>query len=364
MRKLAAQQLTTGLSRLLSILLLPLSLIYRAATTFRNHLYDVQSKKTLDFTPFIVSVGNLSAGGTGKTPMVAYLAQWLSADCPLAILSRGYGRQTRGVRIAREHDTARTLGDEPYLFYRKFGTQVTVAVGEERVVAVPEIMFHAPDTQVILLDDAYQHRAIGRDFNILLTSYPRPFYADRVLPAGRLREARRGAQRADAVVVTKCPDHLPEDEQTQITRHIRQYAQPTVPVFFTGIRYEAPRVLSPKKDAPDTLATDRAVVLFSGLADAAPFEAYARQHFQVTDHITFGDHHRYRDKDRQQLTAALKKVGPSACLLTTEKDMVKLDDAPWHPLPIYYLPIQPWFLAQEDQFQDLLRQQICTYHGA
>lgn len=352
------------MSRLLSILLFPLSLVYRAVTTFRNHLYDIRSKKTIDFTPFIISVGNLSVGGTGKTPMVTYLAQRLRADYPLAILSRGYGRQTRGVRIANEHDTARTLGDEPYLFYRKFNKQVTVAVGEERVAAVPEIVYHAPDTQVILLDDAYQHRAIGRDFNILLTSFQRPFYADRVLPAGRLRESRRGAQRADAVVVTKCPDHLSEDERGRITDHIRRYAPPSVPVFFTGIRYEVPRALVPKKRETNALAPDQTVVLFSGLADAAPFEAYARQHFKVTDHITFGDHHRYRDKDRQLLTAALKKVGPSACLLTTEKDMVKLDDAPWHPLPIYYLPIQPWFLAQEDQFQALLRQQICTYYGA
>ncbi len=339
-------------------------MIYRAATTFRNHLYDIQSKKTIAFTPFIISVGNLSVGGTGKTPMVVYLAQWLAADYPLAILSRGYGRQTRGVRIANAQDTARTLGDEPYLFYRKFGKQIIVAVGEERVAAVPEILFHTPDTQLILLNDAYQHRAIGRNFNILLTNHARPFYTDRVLPAGRLRESRRGAQRADAVVVTKCPDHLPEETRNQIMNRIRRYARPTVPVFFTGIRYEAPRAVSPKKDAPATLAPGQTVVLFSGLADAAPFEAYARQHFKVTDHITFGDHHRYRDDDRQHLTAALNKAGPSACLLTTEKDMVKLDDAPWHPLPIYYLPIQPWFLAQEDQFQDLLQQRIQAYYGA
>ncbi|MGB3778502.1 MAG: tetraacyldisaccharide 4'-kinase, partial [Tunicatimonas sp.] len=204
------------MSRLLSILLFPLSLIYRAATTFRNHLYDIQSRKTIAFTPFIISVGNLSVGGTGKTPMVVYLAQRLKDDYPLAILSRGYGRQTRSVRIANAQDTARTLGDEPYLFYRRFGKQSTVAVGEERVAAVPEILFHTPDTQVILLDDAYQHRAIGRDFNILLTNHARPFYADQVLPAGRLRESRRGAQRADAVVVTKCPNHLPEETRNQI----------------------------------------------------------------------------------------------------------------------------------------------------
>ena len=352
------------MSRPLSIVLSPLSWLYRAVTDFRNHLYNIESKKTLGFTPFIVSVGNLSVGGTGKTPMVAYLTQWLKEDYRLAILSRGYGRQTRGVRIANEHDTARTLGDEPYLFYRKFNRQVTVAVGEERVAAVPEILYHAPDTQVILLDDAYQHRAIGRDLNVLLTSYARPFYTDRVLPAGRLRESRRGAQRADVVVVTKCPDALSEADRNRMTDRIRRYARPDVPVFFTGIRYEAPQVVFPKEGQPATLRPGQTVVLFSGLADAAPFEAYVREHFKVTYHITLGDHHRYRDNDRLHLTAALNKAGPSASLLTTEKDMVKLDDAPWRSLPLYYLPIQPRFLAHENQFQDLLQQQMQAYHGA
>ncbi len=352
------------MSRLLSIVLSPLSLIYRAVTDFRNHLYAIQSKKTIAFTPFIISVGNLSVGGTGKTPMVVYLAQWLKNDHPLAILSRGYGRQTRGVRLANAQDTARTLGDEPYLFYRRFGKYATVAVGEERVAAVPEILFHAPDTQLILLDDAYQHRAIGRDFNLLLTSYVRPFYSDRVLPAGRLREWRRGAQRADVVVVTKCPADLSENARNQVTDWVHRYAQPHVPVFFTGIRYEMPQPVFPNEGQSATLPPGQAVVLFSGLADAAPLDAYVRKHFNVSDHITFGDHHRYRDKDRQRLMAALNTAGPSACLLTTEKDMVKLDDAPWHPLPLYYLPIQLRFLAQEDQFQHLLRQRMQAYYGA
>ena len=336
-------------------------MVYRAVTDFRNHLYAIQSKKTIDFTPFIISVGNLSVGGTGKTPMVAYLAQWLKHDHALAILSRGYGRQTRGVRIAHEHDTARTLGDEPYLYYRKFGEPVTVAVGEERVAAVPEILFHAPDTQLILLDDAYQHRAIGRDFSILLTRYARPFYEDYVLPAGRLRESRRGARRADAVVVTKCPDGLPEGEREQITERIRAYASPDTPVFFTGLRYGAPQPASSANDPDPSLDNSRPVVLFSGLADASLFDAYARQHFAVAGHITFGDHHRYTPRDQQQLAAALDKTGPSAVLLTTEKDVVKLENT---NLPLFYLPVQSYFLSAEDQFQSLIAQRIRDYAAA
>ena len=345
--------------RLLSVILFPLSLLYRMATAFRNHLYDIQYKKTLDFTPFIISVGNLSVGGTGKTPMVAYLAQRLSADYSLAILSRGYGRQTRGVRIAGEQDSARTLGAAPYQLYRTFQSneQVTVAVGEERVAAVPEILHHAPHTQLVLLDDAYQHRAIARNFNILLTPYQHPFYADYVLPRGRLREARPGAGRADAIIITKCPDGLSESQLRQMTGKVLVHASPDVPVFFTGIRYGVPR---PVFEA-HTMA--HRVVLFSGLADASLFDAYAREHFDVAEHITLADHHRYREKDRQQLAAALEKAGPSASLLTTEKDMVKLEEPAWRRLPVFYLPIQPYFLQQESQFQDRLLRQIKTYHG-
>ena len=347
------------LSKFFRLLIFPFGVLYGWITTFRNHLYDIQSKKTIVFTPFIISVGNLSVGGTGKTPMVAYLAEGLLADYPLAILSRGYGRQTRGVRIANEQDTARTLGDEPYLFYRKFASKksVTVAVGEERVAAVPEILYRAPNTQLILLDDAYQHRAIARDFNILLTSYQRPFYEDYVLPGGRLREARRGARRADAVVVTKCPDDLSEEEMQRVAGKVLGHASPDVSAYFTGLRYGTPQ---PVFGA--TKMTNQ-VVLFSGLADASLFDAYARKHFVVVDHITFADHHRYRDKDRYQLAAALEKAGPSASLLTTEKDMVKLADPAWQRVPIFYLPIQPYFLRHKHQFQDQLLRRIKTYHG-
>ena len=350
---------STLLFRTFRSLLLPFSLVYGWITTFRNHLYRIQYKRTIDFTPFIISVGNLSVGGTGKTPMVAYLAEWLQQQHPLAILSRGYGRQTHGVRIAREEDTARTLGDEPYLFYRTFKAAegVTMAVGEERVAAVPEILFHAPDTRLILLDDAYQHRAIGRDFNILLTAYQRPFYEDYLLPAGRLRESRRGARRADAIIVTKCPDALSEEAMSQITGRVLEHASSGVPVYFTGLRYRAAQPVF------ETEEVTRRVVLFSGLADPSLFDHYARKHFTVAVHITYADHHRYTDKDRHQLAAALKEAGPSASLLTTEKDMVKLQDPAWHRLPVFYLPIQPYFLRSEDQFRTQLQEKMTTYYG-
>ena len=217
------------------VLLWPFTLLYKSITRFRNYLYDTGYQKTVDFTPFIISVGNLSVGGTGKSPMIEFLADRLLREgYSIAILSRGYGRKTRGVRLATDKDSAETLGDEPYQFYRKYQQKpVAVAVAEERVLGVPEIMHHNPETQVVLLDDAYQHRAIDRNLNLLLTPFDRPFYRDYVLPTGRLRESRSGAKRADAVIVTKCPDELGTAQQEEITTHIMQYTQRDTPVFFS-----------------------------------------------------------------------------------------------------------------------------------
>ena len=346
------------LSRLLPIILSPLSLLYRSVTGFRNHLYNIGYKKTIFFTPFVISVGNLSVGGTGKTPMIAYLAHWLQAEHPLAILSRGYRRKTRGVRLAREDDTAQTLGDEPYQLYRTFQDRpnVKVAVGEERIVAVPIILQEHPATELILLDDAYQHRAIGRDVNILLTSFQRPFYQDSLLPLGRLRESRRGARRADVVVVTKCPTDLSEERQQTMRTAIHRYTAPETLVFFTAIRYEAPRSVFNNSDWSQ-MAPAQKVILFSGLADPTPLQEYVQAHFTIVDQFHFPDHHHYTQQDYQRLREAYQQAGRDTCLLTTEKDMVKLitEESEWECLPVFYLPIQVYFLQHEAEFQLVLK---------
>lgn len=352
------------LLRWTGFILWPLGLLYRWITGFRNHLYDIQYKKSIAFTPFIIDVGNLSVGGTGKSPMIEYLAHWLHKQYPLAILSRGYLRQTRGFRLASAEDTAATLGDEPFQFYRKFShlSKVKVAVGEERVAAVPEILFHHPETQLILLDDAFQHRAIAADFHILLTAYQKPFYQDHILPVGRLREARKEASRADMVVVTKCPDELSENKQQEMRHKIHRYTSDTVPVFFSGIRYDTPAaVFKTGKPFTDT------VILFSGLADPSVFDAYARNRYKVVDHISFGDHHRYDSNDVHQIKQMLESSEKGTSLLTTEKDMVKLIDAEmavqWQDLPLFYLPIQTYLLHDEDIFKDVILRQIQQYQG-
>jgi len=340
------------------LVLWPLTALYNGVTRLRNQLYNAGYQKTLDFTPFIISVGNLSVGGTGKSPMVEYLTDWLLQENYLvAILSRGYGRKTRGVRLANNKDSAETLGDEPYQFYRKYrGKSVAVAVAEERVLGVPEIMHHHPDTQIILLDDAYQHRAIARNLNILLTSFDRPFYQDWVLPAGRLRESRYGAKRASAVVVTKCPNDLSIAQQEEIAAQVRRYTQSGAPVFFSGIRYADP------KPVFEGIELNEQVIAFSGIARPILFEQYVQQHFLTQEYITFADHHRYTEKDINQLRTKAHQLGADTAFITTEKDMVKMISGPltqeWQELPLFYIPIQPYFLPDDTTFYDWLRQHI------
>lgn len=345
------------LPALSQLVLWPLAGLYDGITRFRNHLYNIGYKKTLDFTPFVVSVGNLSVGGTGKSPMIEYLTDYLLGEnYSVAILSRGYGRKTQGVRLATDEDSAETLGDEPYQFYRKYQSKsVTVAVAEERILGVPEIMHHYPETQVILLDDAYQHRSIARDLNLLLTSFDRLFYQDWVLPAGRLRESRTGAKRADAVIVTKCPDDLSEPAQKKITTKIARYTQKRTPVFFSSIRYGKP------KAAFNHAELGKKIIAFSGIARPQPFQQYVQQHFLTEEYITFADHHRYTEKDIENLQ---RRISENTCLMTTEKDMVKMISGSlterWQQLPLFYIPIQTCFILDDAAFLTWLHQSISS----
>lgn len=295
--------------------LLPLSWIYGAVTDVRNFLFDngiLHSEKVLQK---VIVVGNLTVGGTGKTPVIEYLTRLLAKKMPTAILSRGYGRETRGFIEADSHATAATIGDEPFQFYTKFNEEAIVAVCEKRVEGALKIHEKHPDIQLLLLDDAFQHRAIRRDTNILLNDYNRPFYKDHPFPAGRLRERRHGARRADAVIVTKCPTELSVSEKGNITENIRRYTRAGVPVFFATTRYDVPRSY---EGAPVELKN---VKMAAGIANPQPFAAYLTTRFSVTDQKVFPDHHNYTPSDVEDLIKNLKN---DTFVVTTEKDMVKL----------------------------------------
>ena len=235
--------------KFLRVLLWPFSVLYHGLTALRNRLFDsgwLQSTQPRGV--FCLGVGNLSVGGTGKTPLTAWLLAHLRPRYRVATLSRGYGRRTRGFRLANAADTAETLGDEPLQLYRTCGGPVAVA--EDRAAGVAGLLALSPPPQLVLLDDAFQHRRLRPHLQLLLTDFSQPFYRDSLLPAGRLRESRHGAARADAVLVTKCPENLSFLQKETMTRHIRAYAGRQTPVFFTGIRYGPPRPL--RADVPVT----------------------------------------------------------------------------------------------------------------
>ncbi|GAB3012506.1 tetraacyldisaccharide 4'-kinase [Spirosoma pulveris] len=299
---------------------------------------------------YTIGVGNLTVGGTGKTPMVEFLIKrsvfeqaYTAGDT--ATLSRGYGRQTTGFRVVSEVDTASTVGDEPLLLYRKFSPLIRVSVGERRAPALQSLMYLNPDTKEVLLDDAFQHRAVQPHLAILLMDYNRPFYLDYPFPAGRLRERRRGARRADVIVVTKCPNNLETDQQLQIEANIRPYAGVKTPIFFAGLQYGQPVSFASKP----VVAEVRQVVLVSGLANPGPLEQYVRNTYTLLYHVRFADHHAYQ---RADIDAVLAKLPADALVLTTEKDWVKLDllltDEERNDLPFAYLPVAMQFLGSQE----------------
>lgn len=335
---------------ILRILLLPFAALYNLITWLRNRLYDQGLRPSIKFEVPVIGIGNLAAGGTGKTPLTEYLIRLLARDHKVATLSRGYRRATKGFHIAGITDSAATLGDEPFQFYLKYGDRVTVAVGEERAYAIPNILQEHPDTQIILLDDAYQHRSVTPSLNILLSDYHRPFYNDLLLPAGRLRESRSSAKRADVVVVTKCPSEMSDEEIIEIEKKIREYVMK--PIFFTHIRYRDPVAF-----ADHGLKLSDKVVLVSGISNHKPFEHYAAQNFTVVKQFNFKDHHSYTTSDIEKLNRFVKEH-PGASILTTEKDKVKLEAKEFErynrSLPLFYLPIEIEFIKNGQDFDEIV----------
>ncbi len=312
----------------LKVLLWPFTILYNLVTRVRNYLFDIGQKPSFKFDSVVISVGNLNVGGSGKTPMVEYLVRLLGTRYKVAILSRGFGRKTHGFRIASDDDNATTLGDEPYQYYLKFGKNVSVCVGEERALAIPTILNERPSTQIILLDDAFQHRTVVPQFSILLTEFSRPFYSDFVLPFGRLREARSGADRADAIIVTKCS-----------------------PIYFSSIFYKEAVPFSGGQ------SVGKRVVLVSGIANSSALESFVAEHFQLQKHFKFNDHHFYSSADLSKIQTGADHLGADS-IITTEKDMVKLISPQLQADLIrtkwFYLPVETSFLDRGADFDKLV----------
>ncbi len=330
------------------LLLYPFAVLFDAITRIRNRMYDKGVKPVARFDLPVIGVGNLSVGGTGKTPMVEYLIRLLSPIAPVATLSRGYGRRTKGIRIAGPLDTADTLGDEPFQFFRKYGDKTIVAVGEDRAMAIPYILQEHPEVGVVLLDDAFQHRRVVPSLQILLTDYNSPFTQDCLLPAGRLRESKYGAARADMVVVTKCPQGISDDQMLRLERHIRRYSDR--PVFFSTVSYGDLVAAAGHHAAPDVIDN---VVLISGIANAVPLETYVGRTYRLVKHFRYRDHHIYTPRE---LTEACEfAAAHNAVIVTTEKDVVKMDGELFAQASVglYYLPIAISFIKNGKEFDEM-----------
>lgn len=342
---------------ILKWILLPFSLLYELVTSIRNHLFDIGYKKSFEFEANVIGVGNLTVGGTGKSPMVEYLIRLLQDKYKIATLSRGYGRKTKGFRIGDKDDNSLSIGDEPYQFLQKY-SNVTVTVGEERAVAIPHILAEvSPD--VILMDDSYQHRYVKPSLNILLSDYTRPFYTDLILPSGRLRESRKGAKRADIVVVTKCPASLSKMEKESIESSIKKYSD--APIFFSTINYLN---YIPFNNENAIAAKD--VILFTGLANPKPFTEYVSSNFNLVDDLYFPDHHQYSLKDINTIEERFRQLSSeNKCIITTEKDIVKLKlkelRSRIEHWPLFYVPIEAQFIENGNIFDLLVLNSIIDY---
>ncbi len=330
-------------------LLLPFSLIYGAVILLRNWMYNKNILKSSSFNFPIICVGNLAVGGTGKTPMVEYLIRLLQKDHNTATLSRGYKRKTEGFAIAGATTTALDIGDEPMQFHQKY-PGVTVAVGEERLVAIPQLLHDKPETQVIILDDAFQHRAVRAGLNILLTEYKNLYTRDLMMPAGDLRDVRVSSKRADIIIITKCPK-LGKEEKENLRREIAPSA--TQQLFFTEIVYTKPYHLFTK--ALSSISANTDILLVCGIANPKPLKEFLTEHVHTYDMLRYPDHHIFHTNDLDDIKRQFEKIASTdKIVLTTEKDAVRLQkfEEQLKDFPIYVIPIEHNFLFDEGKVFD------------
>jgi tetraacyldisaccharide 4'-kinase len=335
------------------ILLFPFSLVYALVVCIRNWCFDKRIFHSTSFNLPIICVGNLAVGGTGKSPMVELLIRMLKDRYTIAVLSRGYKRKTRGYALADSSTSALDIGDEPMQFHRKF-PDVVIAVGEERIVAIPQLLHDRPDTQAILLDDAFQHRAVRAGLNILLTDHSNLFTRDWWLPSGDLRDAPSSYRRADVIIVTKCPEDLSEDERRSIAIEIDPIAHQQI--FFSSIRYGMPYHII--RQTTTVIDGDVEVLLVSGIANPAPLKLWLDRHSKTYYEMAYGDHHIFSIDDLKAVVRRFDGIqAEKKIIVTTEKDAVRLVKFKQElgDCPIYVLPITSQFLfGDDDRFKAII----------
>ena len=330
--------------KILRWLFFPISLLYAGIMMCRNWAFDKKWFSVYRSTIPTISVGNLNTGGTGKTPFVEFLIEKLKAEFQLATLSRGYGRKTKGFLRASEKDNAQSLGDEPYQMQLKYGKQVLVSVDEKRANGLQELEKLKDTPDLVIMDDAYQHRYAERDLNILLTSYDDLFVDDFVLPTGNLRESRVGARRSDMIVVTKCSSDLSASQKNNVIRRLSKYCTKEQ-IYFSSIKYG--RFKNLQHESVELESNNLAVL--TGIANPQPFLNHLDR-YQIVEHFKFRDHHSFTKADLDAISVKLSQK--DVPLVTTEKDMVRLLSLADHSLfkerEVLYLPIAVQIDREED----------------
>ncbi|MEM0991503.1 MAG: tetraacyldisaccharide 4'-kinase [Bacteroidota bacterium] len=351
------------IKNLARLLLLPLSLLYGIGVSSRHFLYGSGLLKSTEFSIPLISVGNLSVGGAGKTPHVEYLIRLLKDYINVGTLSRGYKRKTKGFLFVHGHQNASEVGDEPLQYKRKF-PDVLVAVGENRTLAIPEMMRYFPDTQLVILDDAFQHIAIKPSLNILLTEYEHPFTTDFLLPSGRLREWRSAYQRADLIVVTKCPPLLAQERKERMIERIQPL--PHQKIFFSHYTYGHPYYIFNRRYR-GKLSKEVDVLLICAIARTDYLLDYLEEQVNSIVLMSFEDHHYFTKHDIGSLNATFQRMkSERKVIITTEKDAMRLElhkaFLTEHQLPIFVLPAQVDFLFEEgEQFDEAIRNHLLSF---
>jgi tetraacyldisaccharide 4'-kinase len=351
-----------------NILLYPVSILYGLITAFRNFLYDSELLPTDEFSFPVICVGNITVGGTGKTPHTEYLAGLLKQYFKVATLSRGYKRVTRDFRIATPESLVSEIGDEPMQIYRKM-PDVLVTVDRKRVHGVDMILEKNPQIDVIILDDAFQHRSIIPGYSILLTDYERLIYKDHMLPYGNLRENKNNMRRADIILVTKTPEKISPMQRRLIVKEINK--SPYQNLYFTTFTYLPPvkvfNAENNKEGNPLSMA-DCGMVLITGIANPLPLKEYLGQSCKEIIHLSYPDHHNFNERDLADITTAFNNLKSSArYLFTTEKDAVRLREFTNIAEPIksalFYVPIGIHFLNDDkEEFDNLIIDYVRKNH--
>lgn len=335
--------------KLFRFLLFPFAIAYDIITTVRNKFFDIGILKSTSFNIPVIVVGNLSVGGTGKSPQIEYLIRLLKEHYRVAVLSRGYKRKTKGFQVVKANHSAKDVGDEPLQFYKKFKNEVTVAVDADRTNGIEELLKRKVAPQIVLLDDAYQHRKVKASHYILLTKYDDLYTDDFILPVGNLREGKRGADRANIIVVTKCPENLSEIGKQEVRNKIRLKANQQL--FFTIISYDE-NLKGTDLELTVSDLKEKEVLLVTGIANPNSLLQYLDKNEINYKHLKYPDHYDFTESDIKKIEKEFQELTQlNKIIVTTEKDYMRLEGKVEN---VSYISIKSEFLPEGKLFDKLI----------